>query len=289
MSFLLAILVTLAGLYVVLLFVLAWVTVHPPRIPLFLSPGALGLPQEPVQWTSKDGVPIRGWWMHQDEPTVVAVLAHGYLMNRAEPIPMAKRFHEAGMACLVFDFRRHGGSGGKRCTIGWDERHDVAAAVGVAKERYPNAKLVLWGSSMGGAASAFAVAHEGASPDTLILDSVYGRLADSNRGWWLTFVGKFWTPFLLPVSFFARMLTGHDPKRVDVRQALTQIQTPTLLLHGSHDLIAPLTVAEANAAAAPNGKLVVFEGVQHSQPRWLMTERYDQEVFAFLRENGICP
>ena len=95
------------------------------RVPIFLSPGALGLPPESVQFKSSDDVNLRGWWIHHDDPEAVVVFSHGFLMNRAEPTPMAKRFYESGCACLLYDFRRHGLSGGRISTVGLAERLDV--------------------------------------------------------------------------------------------------------------------------------------------------------------------
>lgn len=274
-------------LYLVLLFGVAWFTLHPLRVPIFLSPGALGLPQESVQFESSDDVHLRGWWIHHDDPEAVVVFSHGFLMNRAEPTPMAKRFYESGCACLLYDFRRHGLSGGRISTVGWAERLDVEAAFQLARQRYPGKKIILWGSSMGAAASALATAHEDCTPDALILDSAYSRLVDANGGWWMTFVGPWITPLLMPSWVIGWMLTRIDPRSVDVAHALSRINLPTLLLHGDLDLIVPLEAAQRNLAASLNGELVVFEGVQHSQPRWLQTNKYDAHIFEFLARHGL--
>ena len=91
-------------LYFLALVLVAMVSLRPIRIPFFLSPGALGLPQQSVRFKSADGLELRGWWMHRESPNSVAVLCHGYMMNRSEPIPLAKRLWEEGVACLIFDF-----------------------------------------------------------------------------------------------------------------------------------------------------------------------------------------
>lgn len=281
-------LLTLLILYVALLLAVSWISLHPLRIPIFLSPGALGLPQESVSFTSQDGVSLKGWWVAHEDPEAVAVLAHGFMMNRAEPTPMAKRLYEAGFSCLLFDFRRHGSSGGSISTVGWAERHDVSAAIAIARSRYPGKKIVVWGSSMGAAASALAVAHEQeCQVDALILDSAYSRLVDATGGWWQTFVGPWITVLLMPTWILGWLFTRIDPRGVDVADALSKIRQPVLLMHGDADLIVPLAAAKRNLKANPEAELVVFEGVQHSQPRWLQTASYDASVMAFLRKNGI--
>ncbi|MBL8060336.1 MAG: alpha/beta fold hydrolase [Chthonomonas sp.] len=288
MNILAIVILALLVIYLAILLGVSWFSLHPLRIPIFLSPGALGLPQESVAFKSKDGVPLRGWWIDQENPRAVAVLAHGFLMNRAEPTPMAKRLFEEGFACLLFDFRRHGLSGGKISTVGWAERHDVAAAVALARERYPGVKLVLWGSSMGAAAAALAVAHEpDCHADALILDSAYSRLVDATGGWWKTFVGPVVTFMLMPTWVLGWLFTRIDPRGVDVADALSRLQQPILLLHGDADMIVPLEAAKRNQRANELTELVVFEGMQHSQPRWQQTATYDARVMEFLRKNGI--
>lgn len=277
----------LALLYVALLFGVAWFTLHPLRVPIFLSPGALGLPQEPVSFTSSDGVNLRGWWMHHPDPRGVVVLSHGYLMNRAEPTPLAKRLFEQGYSCLLYDFRRHGTSGGKQSTIGWKERLDVLAATQTAQAYYPGKSLILWGSSMGAAASVFAQASEGAGADALILDSGYSRLFDANKGWWDTFVGPKLRPLLMPTWLFCWMFTTIDPRKVDVAKALKDVSCPVMMIYGDADLIVPVAAAQRNIDAFPAASVQWFKGVQHSQPRWQMPDKYDEAVFNFLNKHNL--
>jgi pimeloyl-ACP methyl ester carboxylesterase len=71
----------------------------------------------------------------------------------------------------------------------------------------------------------------------------------------------------------------------DLRETLSRIDIPTLLLYGDADVRAPLEVAEAMHAAIPRSKLVVLRGVGHVSPLE-SSERFNAEVRAFLRELG---
>lgn len=279
-------LVFLVGLilYAGALFLVAWYLLHPMRIPIFLSPGSLGLPQESTSTITADRVTIKGWWMHHPEPKAVVILAHGYMMNRAEGIPLAKRLLEAGYSALVFDFRAHGVSGGKMCSIGWDEQQDIVAVDKLARQRYPDSKIVHWGSSMGGAAMALSAAHHNVRPDAMILDSTYDRLDRSNDGWWQTFTGPRWKHLIKPVWLWCWLLTRTHPSKMNVSHALSQIDFPVLMLYGTDDLIVPRDQAQHNVDAARNGRVVWFDGCQHSQPRWFQTEAYDRVLLEFLDE-----
>jgi pimeloyl-[acyl-carrier protein] methyl ester esterase len=50
---------------------------------------------------------------------------------------------------------------------------------------------------------------------------------------------------------------------VDVERRLGEISLPTLILHGSRDVIAPLAAAENLAAKLPRSRLIVLDGAGH--------------------------
>ena len=107
-------------------------TLRPPRTPFFITPRDLGLPYQNVAFPSRDGIRLHGWWLPAPKPVGIAILCHGYLMNRCEPLPVARELWQAGFHCLVFDFRAMGKSEGDLCTIGDLERLDVLSAVDFA-------------------------------------------------------------------------------------------------------------------------------------------------------------
>lgn len=87
-------------------------------------------------------------------PHPVVVMGHGLGAVRAMGLPAyARRFRDAGYACLVFDYRRLGGSGGgprQLLDVG-DQLQDWSAAVAHAR-RLPALdpdRVVLWGYSLG--------------------------------------------------------------------------------------------------------------------------------------------
>lgn len=275
------------ALYLGLLVLVAYGCLHPIRVPIFLSPGALGLPQRSVQVTTEDDVLLRGWWIDHPNPKSVVVLAHGYLMNRAEPIPLAKRLYEEGLACLVFDFRAHGVSGGRLSSVGPHEKNDVLAMVQHARAEYPDKPIWIWGSSMGGAATVLATEAMEVRPDALVLDSPYSSLIRANEGWWRTFAGKFW-PFLVPVWMFCWLMTRVDPRKVRIDHELSKMpEIPVLLMIGDCDVIVPLNEARKIADASENCRMELFEGCQHSQARWFHPVEYDERLFRFLKEQNL--
>ena len=68
----------------------------------------------------------------------------------------------------------------------------------------------------------------------------------------------------------------------DLRDTLSGIDVPTLLLYGDKDVRAPLNVADDLHAAIATSRLVVMPGIGHMM-NVEAAERFNEEVLAFLR------
>lgn len=274
--------------YLGVLLAAAWAFLHPYRLPIYLSPGAMGAPQEEVAFETDDGLRLTGWWVGREGSDKVAVLAHGFMMNRCELTPLAVTLWGWGFSCLVFDFRAHGRSAKAKCGLGRRERADVRAAVRFARSRVPGARVLLAGSSMGAAACAFAMAEDPALAEAAVLDSCYGRLSAAVAGWWRFLGGRFLQALMWPGVYLAWPLAGFNPLRVDAAKALPAIPPEKLLfIHGTGDLLALPSEAERNLAACPGARLVWLEGCGHSEGRWLRPDAYHGALRAFLAERQL--
>lgn len=277
--------------YLVVLAVVAFAALRPARSPIFLSPAAMGLAMEEVEFES-DGIRLRGWWVPHSQVRAVAVLSHGYVMNRSENAGLAFQLHQLGIASLLYDMRGSGKSGGRQVGVGWLERKDVLAACKFAEERLPGLPRVLIGSSMGAAASAFALADDPSAADALVLDSCYHSLADATLGWW-RFIGGLPASILLaPVILVAWPFAGFNPFKVNVGKALAKIRKPVLIIHGRLDNLAMPKHAERNYRAAGSDfgervQLIWFDKAGHSEARWSDSETFIRHLRDFLTMNGV--
>lgn len=280
-------LIGILAVYLLAMFAIAWFSLHPFRIPIFLSPGAMAVPQEDVEFASGD-LKIRGWWSPVEGSDRVMILCHGYMMNRSELAPIAVELWKRGVSCLLIDFRAHGRSQGKKSFLGYREAEDVIAAVGWVRSLVPGAKVGLLGSSMGSAASAIAAGERPGLVDVLVLDSAYSRLPSAVLGWWRFLGGPVLSAALSPTVLLAAPLAGFNPFSIDVARCLTKAgDVPVLLLHGDSDNLALPAEAERNHAAVGGPKeLVWLPGSGHSEGRWLHPERYYGALFGFLRQIG---
>jgi pimeloyl-ACP methyl ester carboxylesterase len=280
--------VSLLALYILALLGIAWFSLHPFRTPIFLSPGAMGMPQEDVEFQTEDGVRLKGWWTYRPDSKNVAVLAHGYMMNRSELTPLAVWLAGRGYSTLVFDSRAHGKSGGRKCGLGYLERQDILAAVNFARTRCPSGRLVLVGSSMGSAAIALAAAERPGLADALILDSCFSRLPQAISGWWRFLGGRVLSFFLTPSIVLAAPMAGFNPFKVDVARALAAAQLPVLFLHGDCDNLATPEEARRNEAALEGkGNIVWLAHCGHSEGRWEHPDLYYGSISRFLSDQAM--
>lgn len=270
-------------LYAAVIWLVAWVSLHPPRTPVFASPGSFGPHQETVRIEGQAG-PLAAWWLPGEDEDRAVVFVHGYCMNRAEFAAEAFFLRQLGWSVLLIDLRGHGRSARALCGFGWREKQDVATAVAWLRKRH-SGKVFLVGSSMGAAASAFAAAEDPKLADGLVLDSAYGRLAGAILGWWRFLGGKPLMYALFPTSVLAIPLARLNPFRITVTDACRRIQIPTLVLHGAGDSLALPPEAEANyAALAGPKKLVFFDRCGHSEARWEKPAEYRKQLLDWLEK-----
>jgi len=286
--FILGLLAAAIFLYLAMLTLIIRFSLSPKRLPYFISPGMMGLPQRDVELRSKDDVKLRAWWSAHPEPKGVVLLTHGYIMNRSEMTPVGAWFFGRGYNMMVLDFRAHGRSGSKRTTLGYLERFDVLAAVEWIREECLGLPLVVVGSSMGAAAAAMAHAFEDAEIDALVLDSAYSRLDYAILGWWRFLGGKTLEKILYPSVWIGGLIMPFKLHEADVAKALAmRPDTPTLILHGDCDDLATPSEATRNLEATRNGELVWFERCSHSEGRMLHPDRYFGALSEFLGRHGL--
>ncbi|MBL8065574.1 MAG: alpha/beta fold hydrolase [Chthonomonadaceae bacterium] len=274
--------------YVVFLVAVAALSVYPPRIPPFFSPAQTGAPQESVWFTTEDGVELSGWWVEGGTNTVLVCL-HGFLANKSEFAPYADRLVRLGCSVLFVDFRCHGGSQRSKCTFGTEEAKDVRAAVAYSRQRAPGARIVLMGSSMGGAASVRAMADDPDLADALIADGPYANLDVAARGFWHVTGLRPLATLMSPAASFGRLFLGHNTKDVDLLEHFRKLAgKQVLLLFGDSDKVVPKDSAQ-NCVDASQSKVEWFSGCGHCQGRFAEPYRYFNSIANFLTDSSLLP
>ena len=280
--------VSVLFIYAVLLALVAWISVRPPRMPQFVTPGLMGEEHDTLSIGTSDGLSLRAWWVPCEGETT-AIFAHGYFTNRCEFVPFVTRFKARKVSSLLFDHRAHGTSTGKICTFGVDEVLDVQAAVNWVKQQRPGQKIVLVGNSMGALACALYAAQEPEGIHGLILDSPYARVDEGARGWWSFFARGRFKHLLRPTAMFGKLFCPADLGSIDLEHAVAKIRDiPMIFMFGEHDpLISKEKTERCLQAAGPMAKVVWFPDANHARARFREPEKYAEALFSFLEDNKL--
>lgn len=243
----------------------------------------IGAPPPSLQSTvlhSKSGAEIATWYSETPNSVATVVLVHGLRGNRRKVLNRAERCLGAGLDVVLIDLQAHGQSLGQHITIGYQERHDVAAAVDFARRRRSGQRVGVIGVSLGGAAALLATPLQ---VNAMVLESVFPTIEEavSNRlHGWLGAWGRVLTWALLCQM---RPRLGFSPSMLRPIDWISRIDCPVLLAIGSDDRRTTEEEARRMFAAAPEPKeFVVFQGAGHSDLLVHSPSLYDNTVIPFL-------
>ena len=241
-----------------------------------------GSPFEKVNFETEDGLNISAWYA--PPPTAagnVVLLLHGHSGNRDQLLIHARYLVAAGYGALLLDFRNHGDSDGDRTSMGYHEVKDARAALRFLERQAEVKRIALWGHSMGGAVACMLMSEVDAA--ALFVDATFTDFP--------TLVRDGVAARGLPVSPISQILvwlygvcSGSDWSALRPRDAVTALDKPVLLFHGSADPVIPLAQANSIAEANDLVRLSVFDGGSHSDLYELDPQRYQSEVLAYLRD-----
>jgi len=107
---------------------LAYVVTHTARAEV--PPPDLGAPYENVEFTTTDGLRLKGWYIASKNGAAVIAVP-----GRSGPRKQAKMLAQHGYGVLLFDRRGEGESDGDPNIFGWQGERDLHAAVAFLQDR----------------------------------------------------------------------------------------------------------------------------------------------------------
>ena len=129
-----------------------------------------------LRLATTDGEDIGAWYAVGDSQKPTVLLIHGNGGQRKACWPQAQMLLAAGYPVMLISCRAHGDSSGQFNDFGWSARHDAVAAVTWLNQQRPQPRIVVWGASLGSAASIFAAADLEQSVCGYILECPYQDL-----------------------------------------------------------------------------------------------------------------
>ena len=266
-----AIVLGLAGVYVVLSGVL-WalqekITFPAPRSPLPDPVRTVGYGEQ-IELRMHDGTRLVGWYLpplRRPAPPSAALL---WFYGNGETIgaiwPTIRDFRPPNAALLVVDYPGYGASGGRATEAGMYEAADLGYDALVSRPDVDRHRVYVYGRSLGSAAATHTAAtHEVAG---LILESPFtsarGMAAQHYR--------------LFP-RFLVRL-------QLDNVGAMPRIHCPTLIFHGTADMLVPIKMGHEVAAAAGGPvEFVMIEGAGHNDTYDMGGNAYKTKLAAFVK------
>ncbi len=216
------------------------------------------------------------------------IICHRYGESPEMMEKYAKHFYDLGFNIVLPYLRGHGESPYKNISMGWGDSSDIVAWVKNINENDKNAKIVLFGVSMGANAVTIAAAEDLPENVRLVIsDSCYTSLEDLTKEY-----VKNETPFsaLLTTEFmsaFAKNKIGVSLKDADIIKKVGEIELPIMFINGENDTVVPPLVSKRlyeNCDAEGVEEVIISEGT-HGRNLEADEESYWAHIDGFILNN----
>ena len=246
-----------------------------------------------VSHTADDGTVLLGWELEGagDGPCADghtwAVVCHGYI---GQPSDMAKygyHFHELGMSVLMPAARGHERNVDTGLIqMGGTDAQDLVGWIGEIVARDPEARVMLFGVSMGGAEVMMASGLSDLPENVALIveDCGYTSVWDEFS---LQLDNVFHLPSfpILNVADAACLMrAGYTFEGVSSIESLRSASVPMLFIHGDEDTFVPFSMLDEcyEACASEEKEKLVVEGAGHGLSASTNPELYWSTVDDFL-------
>ncbi|WP_422123464.1 alpha/beta hydrolase [Planococcus sp. X10-3] len=241
------------------------------------------------QWIeSQNGYQVHAVFLEPHDTKKYVIICHGVTETKVNSFKFARMFESLGFNSVVYDHRRHGGSGGKTTSFGHYEKMDLQAVVDRLKE-HVGADLLfgIHGESMGAATT---LLYAGMRDDAAfyISDCGYSDISEQ-----VLHVMQTTTPLKTPwalklAAFFMKLRDGYHISTVSPREAVKLIAKPVLFVHSLPDeFVLPEMSTEMHQLKQGPKSLKLFEKGGHAQSFNENPEEYKKTVKDFLDQHGI--
>jgi len=170
-------LIAFAGYAIVSAF-FAWQLTSPARRAVGEIPADFPSSTQTVNFPSRDGIKLSGWFVPCLNAVKAVVLLHGNGGTRRQMMARVRLFHDAGYAVLLYDARGHGLSEGDKISAGWFETADLLGALDFLRTKNLN-QFGCLGASQGGATILLAAGKLPPEVRWVIVESTYPTIRDA--------------------------------------------------------------------------------------------------------------
>lgn len=212
-------------------------------------------------------------------------MVHGYKGSASRMTKYFDHLYSNGYNVLAVDLRGHGKSGGSWIGLGFLDKDDIHCWVQWIKKTDNQPTIILYGTSMGGAASLIYGGCNGDGISGIISDCapsdmsrIIRRVLSHRPGW----LHKLIFPLL---SWFVQMFAGFPLSKAAAIQYADKISVPVLFIHGHEDGFVPPYMAEALYQAVNVKKYIkIIDGADHVQSSDIAPQEYWSSIRSFVKK-----
>jgi fermentation-respiration switch protein FrsA (DUF1100 family) len=231
-----------------------------------MSPAAVGLAHEPVQFEAADGVALDGWFIPAEPSRGVVLFCHGNAGNMSHRLDSIRLFNRLGLSTFIFDYRGYGQSGGRTTETGTYSDAEAAWRYLLDERGIDPAGIVVFGRSLGGAiASWLAQEH---TPAAVIVESTFTSVPD--------LAAKLYP--IYPVRWLSRF-------NYNAAEYVARANCPVLVVHSRNDDIIPFSHGQLLFDAAGEPKQFLEIRGSHNDGFVVSGKPYQDGLDAFISQH----
>lgn len=239
--------------------------IYYPHNEVSATPELISLDYEDITLTTNDGVEINAWWIPNQNARGTLLFLHGNAGNISHRLDSINIFHQLDLSVLIIDYRGYGNSNGKPSEQGTYNDAETAWNYLTNEKNIKPDEIIIFGRSLGAAVATWLVEKHSAAG--LILESSFTSIAD---------IGKYYYPYL-PTSLLARI------KYPSVTR-MTNITSPTLVIHSPNDEIIPYEHGKQLFEAANNPKVFLNINGGHNEGFMVSGKQYTDGLNRFISD-----
>lgn len=219
------------------------------------------------------------------------IMCHGYSGNAPRLKRMASLFYKMGINVLAPDARGHGKSEGNYIGMGWNERFDIINWANLIISKNKDAKIILYGISMGGATVMMTSGEKLPQNVKCIIEdcgytSVWDELNYQFRKFLKHRFSLISNLILILISLETKIRAKYSFKEASALKQVKKSRIPILFIHGSKDKFVPTFMVDKlySAANCKKEKLII-EGAAHAESYEFCPGLYEKTVQNFIEKN----
>lgn len=240
-----------------------------------------------LELISRDGLKLVAYEVENPESDHEwVVVVHGYNSEAKQMDKYINNFYKMGYNILAPDLRGHGASEGEYIGMGFKDRLDVIDWSQEIINNDANAKITLFGISMGGSTVLMASGENlPMNIKSIISDCAYTSVYDEFSYQLKQQFGFPKFPLLNAADMITRIKAGYNYEEASALEAVGKSKTPTLFIHGSQDDYVPfdnLQMLYDNATCEK--EMLIVQGASHAESEETAGAEYWNRIESFIKE-----